>query len=125
MGPGTPGRRGRHPSGAYWPGPACVVRAGDPLPRAAARDVQIPVQRYLRGGHAVDGIHDTQPYGYANMRYWFLAVSVMAAYGAGARAQWQQQTLATKADFRGLCVVSPKCVWASGTKGTFVRTIDG
>jgi photosystem II stability/assembly factor-like uncharacterized protein len=26
---------------------------------------------------------------------------------------------------RGLCVVSPQIVWASGTKGTFLRTTDG
>ena len=31
----------------------------------------------------------------------------------------------SKADFRGLCVVSPKVAWVSGTKGTFARTTDG
>jgi hypothetical protein len=30
----------------------------------------------------------------------------------------------TKADFRGLCVVSPKVIWVSGTKGTYARTTD-
>src|SRR3954471_3838637 len=39
-------------------------------------------------------------------------------------AQWQQQTIKTDADFRGLCVVSPKVAWVSGTKGTFARTTD-
>jgi photosystem II stability/assembly factor-like uncharacterized protein len=30
-----------------------------------------------------------------------------------------------KASLRGLCAVSAKVVWASGTRGTFLRTIDG
>lgn len=42
-----------------------------------------------------------------------------------ASAQWRKQAVSTEADFRGLCVVSPKVVWASGTRGTFVRTTDG
>jgi photosystem II stability/assembly factor-like uncharacterized protein len=29
------------------------------------------------------------------------------------------------ADFRGLCVASPKIVWVSGTRGTYARTTDG
>lgn len=42
-----------------------------------------------------------------------------------AKAQWQQQSSGTKADFRGLCAVSTNVAWASGTKGTFVKTTDG
>lgn len=42
-----------------------------------------------------------------------------------AQAQWQQQTSGTNADFRGLCAVSAKVAWASGTKGTYTRTTDG
>ncbi len=42
-----------------------------------------------------------------------------------ATAQWQPQQSGTTADFRGLSAVSDKVVWASGTKGTFVRTTDG
>lgn len=41
------------------------------------------------------------------------------------QAQWQKQNISTDADFRGLDVVSDKIVWASGTRGTVVRTIDG
>ena len=41
------------------------------------------------------------------------------------QAQWQKQNIATDADFRGLDVVNERIVWASGTKGTVVRTIDG
>ncbi|MEP6922931.1 MAG: glycosyl hydrolase [Pyrinomonadaceae bacterium] len=40
-------------------------------------------------------------------------------------AQWQKQTVETKAGLRGLSVVNEKVVWASGTSGTFLRTIDG
>lgn len=42
-----------------------------------------------------------------------------------ANAQWQKQTVDTKASLRGLSVVNEKIVWASGTGGTFLRTIDG
>jgi photosystem II stability/assembly factor-like uncharacterized protein len=40
-------------------------------------------------------------------------------------AQWQKQNVDTDAGFRGLAVVSEKVVWASGTGGTVIRTIDG
>ena len=40
-------------------------------------------------------------------------------------AQWQKQTIDTKASLRGLSVVSEKIIWASGTGGTFLRTADG
>ncbi len=39
--------------------------------------------------------------------------------------QWEAQTPATNANLRGLCVVSDEVVWASGSKGTFLRTVDG
>jgi photosystem II stability/assembly factor-like uncharacterized protein len=42
-----------------------------------------------------------------------------------AHAQWQQQTIHSKADFRGLCAVSANVAWVSGTHGTFARTSDG
>lgn len=38
---------------------------------------------------------------------------------------WQPQISNTTASLRGLCVVSPQVVWASGTQGTFVITTDG
>ncbi len=41
------------------------------------------------------------------------------------RAQWQKQTVDTKASLRGLSVVSDRIVWASGTGGTVLRTVDG
>src|SRR5687768_15539844 len=39
-------------------------------------------------------------------------------------AEWQVQKVDTDAGFLGLCAVDEKIVWASGTKGTFVRTVD-
>ena len=40
-------------------------------------------------------------------------------------AQGQKQTVDTKASLRGLSVVNEKVIWASGTGGTFIRTING
>jgi photosystem II stability/assembly factor-like uncharacterized protein len=59
------------------------------------------------------------------MKQFFLALC-MAALGASITfAHWQTQAIDTKADFRGLCAVTPSCAWVSGTKGTFARTTDG
>src|SRR6476661_7624576 len=40
-------------------------------------------------------------------------------------AQWIKHSVNTTASLRGLSVVSEKIVWASGTGGTVIRTIDG
>jgi photosystem II stability/assembly factor-like uncharacterized protein len=53
----------------------------------------------------------------------FLLLMFLTA--ASASAQWVRQTVNTTADFRGLSVVNEKIVWASGTGGTVVRTVDG
>jgi photosystem II stability/assembly factor-like uncharacterized protein len=42
-----------------------------------------------------------------------------------AGAQWQPQPTSTTASFRGLSAVSDRVAWASGTRGTVVRTTDG
>lgn len=42
-----------------------------------------------------------------------------------ASAQWQKQNVDTKASLRGLSVVSGDVVWASGTGGTVLKTVDG
>ena len=52
---------------------------------------------------------------------WFcLLIFVVAA-----DAQWQRQSVDTKASLRGLSVVNENVIWASGTDGTFLRTVDG
>jgi photosystem II stability/assembly factor-like uncharacterized protein len=55
----------------------------------------------------------------------YLCAALLGLSGSIAEAQWQKQDIATDADFRGLCAVSPKVAWVSGTKGTFGRTTDG
>ena len=40
-------------------------------------------------------------------------------------AQWVRQDVKTTASLRGLSVVNEKIVWASGTKGTVIRTTNG
>lgn len=41
-----------------------------------------------------------------------------------ASAQWLKHSVETTAGFRGLSVVNEKIVWASGTGGTVIKTID-
>jgi photosystem II stability/assembly factor-like uncharacterized protein len=53
------------------------------------------------------------------------AVMAVLFFSATAMSQWQKQTLETTTSFRGLSVVSENIIWASGTGGTVVRTIDG
>ena len=55
----------------------------------------------------------------------FLLLILILMFAISADAQWQKQTVDTKASLRGLSVVSENIVWASGTGGTFLRTIDG
>ncbi len=40
-------------------------------------------------------------------------------------AQWNTFNVATESSFRGISVVDRNTIWASGTDGTFVRTING
>ncbi|HZU35399.1 MAG TPA: glycosyl hydrolase [Gemmataceae bacterium] len=54
-----------------------------------------------------------------------LAALLLLFCHATADGQWVQQTIASKADFRGLCAVSANLAWVSGTKGTYGRTTDG
>src|SRR5260370_18527182 len=58
------------------------------------------------------------------MKLFYFAAALLGLCDSSARAQWQQQTIRSDADFRGLCVVSAKVAWVSGTKGTYGRTTD-
>jgi photosystem II stability/assembly factor-like uncharacterized protein len=51
-----------------------------------------------------------------------IAVLVLASL---AHAQWTRVNAPTTAGLRGLSVVSDKVIWASGTGGTVIRTVDG
>jgi photosystem II stability/assembly factor-like uncharacterized protein len=59
------------------------------------------------------------------MKHFFPVAIFLGLSGSMAFAQWQAQTINTKADFRGLCVVNPSIAWVSGTTGTYARTTDG
>lgn len=52
-------------------------------------------------------------------------IILLTIFSTSVFAQWVKQPVDTKASFRGLSVVSEKVVWASGTGGTVIKTIDG
>lgn len=54
-----------------------------------------------------------------------LGLTLIVLTSQFAVAQWIKQTVNTTAGFRGLSVVSEKVIWASGTGGTVIHTIDG
>lgn len=63
---------------------------------------------------------------------WKLVTSVAAvvllglsASRAGAQAEWETLNAGTSASLRGLHAVSDRVVWASGTAGTVIHTVDG
>ncbi len=53
--------------------------------------------------------------------FWFAT----CVFSISALGQWARQTVDTKAGLRGLSVVSETVVWASGTGGTVIRTVNG
>lgn len=53
----------------------------------------------------------------------FAAIACITSASAG--AQWTSMPSGTTASLRGLSVVDGQTAWASGTKGTVVRTTDG
>ena len=55
----------------------------------------------------------------------FILIAFLMIFVSIANAQWQKQTVETDAGFRGLSVVNENVIWASGTGGTVIRTIDG
>ena len=55
----------------------------------------------------------------------YLALLAFTAPLSTAAGQWTSIPSPTDAELRGLSVVSPNVVWASGQRGTVIRTIDG
>lgn len=55
----------------------------------------------------------------------FVFIFLLLMFFTNSNAQWQKQNIDTKASLRGLSVVSDKIIWASGTGGTVLRSIDG
>ncbi len=58
------------------------------------------------------------------MKLLFIASMLVGLCDSIAFGQWQRQAIGSDADFRGLCAVSSKVAWVSGTKGTYGRTTD-
>jgi len=54
-----------------------------------------------------------------------LILFFLCLFTQAASPQWIKQNVNTTASLRGLSVVNEKIVWASGTGGTVIRTIDG
>src|ERR1700758_3923363 len=54
-----------------------------------------------------------------------LLVPVLLLLTTSASPQWAKVEVPTTASLRGLSVVNDRIVWASGSGGTVVRTIDG
>src|SRR5262249_44031380 len=78
-------------------------------------------------GLGIGGLVDCPeaPRTHTAMKYFVFAAILLGFCNAVALGHWQTQAADTKADFRGLCVVNPNIVWASGTAGTYARTADG
>src|SRR3982751_4313023 len=54
-----------------------------------------------------------------------LILAMLSFVATIAPAQWVKQNVNTTAGLRGLAVANEKIVWASGTDGTVIRTVDG
>ena len=63
----------------------------------------------------------------ARLRRHFMAVVALLSMSpcCFCRAQWEPQRSGTKARLRGVCAVSPQVAWASGARGSVLRTVDG
>jgi photosystem II stability/assembly factor-like uncharacterized protein len=58
------------------------------------------------------------------MKILFLLIALIF-FAQDSLGQWIKRSIDTKASLRGLSVVSERVVWASGTGGTVIRTVDG
>ena len=54
-----------------------------------------------------------------------IGFAALLAVTAGAQSTWETLKVETTASFRGLSVVSDRVVWASGTRGTVIHSLDG
>lgn len=54
-----------------------------------------------------------------------VVASLLMAAPTVSHSQWVERPAATSASFRGLSVVTKDVVWVSGTKGTFLWTVNG
>jgi len=61
----------------------------------------------------------------ANTSLWPIRLAVIFVCLQSAFGQWQPQQSGSDAQLRGVSAVSSRVAWASGTKGTVLRTVDG
>jgi photosystem II stability/assembly factor-like uncharacterized protein len=54
-----------------------------------------------------------------------IGFAVLYGPAAGAQANWELLQVETTASFRGLSVVNDRVIWASGTRGTVIHSVDG
>ncbi len=59
------------------------------------------------------------------LKIMLLIGAVLCLFDLAVYTQWVRQTVDTTASLRGLSVVNEKVIWASGTGGTFIKTVDG
>ncbi|MEZ5424692.1 MAG: hypothetical protein R2747_00380 [Pyrinomonadaceae bacterium] len=59
------------------------------------------------------------------MRLFILSLTILFLAAVAAFAGWEKFDPGTDAGFRGLAVVGPRIIWASGTGGTVIKTTDG
>ncbi|HYX68970.1 MAG TPA: YCF48-related protein, partial [Terriglobales bacterium] len=52
-------------------------------------------------------------------------LALLVLFSLPALAQWQPQSSPTQESLRGVSVVDRNTVWASGTHGTYLVTVDG
>ncbi len=57
-------------------------------------------------------------------RLFSTSILLLLASQPSAWAQWEQQASGVDVQLRGISAVSPKVAWASGAKGTVLRTVD-
>lgn len=55
----------------------------------------------------------------------FIFLTALLFFVSTISAQWKKQNIDTKASLRGLAVVNSNVIWASGTGGTVLKTVDG
>src|SRR5205823_5525913 len=59
------------------------------------------------------------------MHNFLIRLTLLCIFASLGHSQWIKRNVNTTASFRGLSVVNAKVIWASGTGGTVIRTIDG
>lgn len=60
-----------------------------------------------------------------SLRRHIISIAALLAAGTVSAQSWQAQSSGTTVELRGLSVVSSKVAWASGARGTVLRTTDG